>query len=286
MHVYARRDLCAKGEATGTLGLDLTDSRAKVARAREHAQALEREVDLVLEEKKLYTVRIDEVDPQSGWCSIYCTVSDLHEPRLGVIFGDVVDNLRSALDCVVVALAGASGVTPANKHKFPIFDDATAYDCAVGQAGAPRKGGPLGGLRHGTELIEALQPYNTHEDPFASPLWDIREFSNANKHREVSVVVSLIGEGDIQIAHGGRIVGRWRTLGLRPGEQEQEILRVQFAAPYPEASELRVDGQSPFAITFTTPAFMSRQYGAGLDVRALLPYSDSIAEVLDGFAAL
>ena len=271
----------------GSLGLNLVDSRLKVARAREHAETLEREVELVLKKKDLYSIRIGEIDPQSGWCSIYCTISDIAEPLLGVISGDVMHNLRSALDYVVVALAQASGIAPARKHQFPIFDNAVTYQSRVGPPGAPKKNGPLGGIRHGTELVEQLQPYNRHPDPFASPLWDIRCFSNADKHRQISALASLMADSEIQISHGGKIIGRGHSLRL-PGvsEQEQEIFRVRFAPPYPSASQICAQGKTAFAILFTTPAFDKTKHSVGIDVYYLPVCCHYVAEIIERFEAL
>jgi hypothetical protein len=258
-----------------------------VARARELAEALEREVDLVLEKKNLYSIRIGEIDPQSGWCAIYCKVSDIAEPRLGVIFGDVMHNLRSALDYVVVALAQASGTVPARKHQFPILDNAVTYQRRVGPPGAPKKDGPLGGVRYGAQLVEELQPYNRYPDPFASPLWDIRCFSNADKHRQISALASLMAGCEIQISHGGRIMGRCHSFALpRACEQEQEIWRVQFAPPYPSASEICAEGETAFAILFTTPAFDKMRHSAGIDVQLLPTYCDYVAQAVECFEAL
>ena len=273
------------------ISLDLTSSKAKLARAREHFEALQREVAVVLDEQPPYAVRFSEVDPQSGWCSVYITPRDADKERLarlGVIFGDVIHNLRCALDYVVVALVEASGAKVTRSHQFPIYDNAKSYRASVGTPHALNKNGALCGIQHGADLVERLQPYKLEAEPHADPLWHVRRFSNADKHRQVAAVLTLLGPGSIRIVHASPIVGFWAPdeLPLWTAEQEYEVGRRQFAPPYPLASELGVEGNIGVDVTFGTPPIGEEKLGHAIKLPALGECCDHVATVLDRFGLL
>jgi hypothetical protein len=52
---------------------------------------------------------------------------EFHQPRLGVILGEAIHDLRSALDYIIGALAEKSGATLTSGHQFPIFSEKGDY---------------------------------------------------------------------------------------------------------------------------------------------------------------
>jgi hypothetical protein len=234
------------------LGLDLASANAKLARAREHVKTLERETTAGIGESDAYAVRFSEVDPQTGWCSITFIPQHGAKPRLSVILGDIVHNLRCALDYVVTALADASEAKLSSKHQFPIFLDARDYRHNVGTSDKPK--GPLRNIKHGLTLIEQWQPYHSKPDPRTSPLWGIYRFSNADKHREPATF-GAIPVGAFTFDYSGTIVEKDIPEDLPDWapDQEIEVGRIRFDPP--RAEDLRAQGKISLDVRFVTPAF-------------------------------
>jgi hypothetical protein len=49
---------------------DLSAADAKLARAREHLDTMQRAAPLIIKKEPTHAIRFSEVDPQTGWCSI------------------------------------------------------------------------------------------------------------------------------------------------------------------------------------------------------------------------
>jgi hypothetical protein len=73
--------------------------------------------------------------------------------RIGCIVGDVVHNLRTALDYLAWLAVEWNGATPTKKTQFPVCSTSATFSKAVNSqlAGAP---GPF------IQLVESLQPFN------------------------------------------------------------------------------------------------------------------------------
>jgi hypothetical protein len=232
--------------------LDLSAAEAKLARAREHVQTLQGETTAGVGEGHAYAVRFSKVDPQSGWCEMTFVPQHGEKPRLSVILGDVVHNLRCALDYVITALVDASGAKLSSKHQFPIFLDARQYRNHVGTADSPK--GPLRRIKYGLTLIEQWQPYHNKPDPRTSPLWGIYRFSNADKHREPATF-GAIPVGSFKIGYSGILVEQDVPDELpawTPGE-DLKVGRLRFDPP--RAENLRAEGKIALDVRFVTPPF-------------------------------
>jgi hypothetical protein len=168
-----------------SLGLDLSNSEAKIARANEHLASLYAEVASILKERPPYTT-IPVLNQESSCYVIMLRSSDFKETRLGVILGDFIHNLRSALDYITTALVKASpGVELSRKHQFPIFATEQSYT----ETGLRM----LTGIIHGRDLVESLQPFQRKPNPTLDPLFCINHFSNSDKHRVISDYWPVLG---------------------------------------------------------------------------------------------
>jgi hypothetical protein len=99
--------------------------------------------------------------------------------RLGVILGDMVHNLRSALDHLVWQAVLRNGGRPNRSHQFPICDDEKDWNDACNRV--------LRGLDAvDAEAVRDAQPFNVVMKPAA--LSRLREISNEDKHRVVTPV--------------------------------------------------------------------------------------------------
>ncbi len=268
------------------LGLNLSQSDAKLARARLHLDALKGETDRVLKERNPYAIRTSPIHVKSGWCSVLLTPRDFTEYGLGVIVGDLIHNLRSALDYIVTGLVLASGATLTNRHEFPIFTDPADYAKKVGTTAAAKSGGPLAGVTHGLAEIKRLQPYHCQPQTDSDPLFCIQRLSNADKHREISAYMPMLGNANWRLVTVGQIIAQWFPTSLPPWEPDREFVlgRVRFAEPYP--TNIRTEIEMRMDIVFGVPAFGPYPLGYGVTHEILVKTYDHVAMVIDLFKAL
>jgi hypothetical protein len=269
-----------------TIGLDLTVAKAKVARAREHLDLLNTELTATLREKGAYSFRFSEVDPDSGWCSMFLSPSALPEPRFGILLGDFIHNLRSALDYIVTELVQASNARLTMSHQFPIFVDEAGYIAAIGTPQAPKASGPLGGVIYGRELIESLQPYKRRPEPRADQLWCVYRFSNTDKHRYIATRIVVPLGPAVDISYNGTLVEKVdiEEISDWSPDTEHEVARLRFDPPY--ARNLRAHGTMPVAVLFSTDPFGSGPDAVAAHVMALSETCDYISTILDLFELL
>lgn len=236
------------------LGLDLSSSEAKVARAKEHLEALERGVPNDLAADAPYALRFSPVDPSTGWCEVFLVPRQTGKPRLSAVMGDIIHNLRCALDYIVTVLVDASQTKLTTRHQFPIHADESGYIKSVATPASAVKNGPLTGVVHGLGLIEQVQPYKRSPDPRRDPLWHVHRFSNADKHREPATPLVVPG-GAIQISFNGIPVEEAPVAEIPNWSPNDEhlITRIRFDPPH--AYNLRASGPLKVKPYFTTPAF-------------------------------
>jgi hypothetical protein len=130
-----------------------------------------------------------EFDPDTMELVVSALVREPCPLEWGVLVGEILHNLRSALDHLVwelVILETGEAPKPrkpgsTTKTGFPIFETPGGYDGDRGErlmlhgVGAPARA-----------LIRSEQPFHTGED-VASPLWHLHVLSNFDKHRTLHV---------------------------------------------------------------------------------------------------
>lgn len=156
---------------TGTERLVLI--RGKTERAKQHLHDLE-----VARNRFLITdpYRIEcENDPQTGY-NIY-RIFDIQTPpvEIGLITGDLVHNLRSALDHLAYQLVYANGSTHSKQTAFPIWDSASEYQ-------AQRARRVTGMSQTAIDAIDATEPYQGGN---GAGLWVLHYLDIADKHHEL-----------------------------------------------------------------------------------------------------
>jgi hypothetical protein len=224
-----------------SLGLNLSESRAKLARARVHLESAKAEFQRISAERHPYLLRITEINPD-GWCSVIATPTGFPQERVGVVAGDIVHNLRSALDYIVTALVDRSAATLMSKHEFPIFLDAKAYVKNVGDPMKALPGGKLGGIVYGLQEIWRLQPFNEKPDPADSALLRLQWLSNADKHRRVIESEPYIsGDSVVSLVHTGTLLEQIKIPIADSEYREYEVYRLKFALPAP--TQVKIDNQ-------------------------------------------
>jgi hypothetical protein len=205
--------------------------KMKFARADEHLKALKNEVAAFLQSHPYEIITTNDISAGS----LCARVIYRHSPSdlLLMLIGDVLHNLRSALDHLAWSLAG----THANQRtEFPIFLDRTRFH-AVNSQGIPDRGSGLEKV-HGMPLpaqtaIESVQPYQkVHGLPEdREPLWLLHQLSIEDKHRTLNLVAAGVDArlevrtSAIHPAYG--LAGR---TGYLPLEDRQEIYRIPLPA--------------------------------------------------------
>jgi len=160
--------------------------RVKVERAKKHLR------DLATEVLSLHNTAVVMSDPNTGLSPQ--SVSVLHPnnfqelPTLSfevvAIAGDVVHNLRSALDHLAqqLVLVGLNPATPITDKELRQIEFPIAETLAKYEADKARK---VKGMRpEAIEAIDRLKPYKGGNDA----LWRIHELDNIDKHRTLFTV--------------------------------------------------------------------------------------------------
>jgi hypothetical protein len=268
------------------LGLDLAPSKAKLARAREHAKTLVREATEGVKQHTTHTVRITPVDPESGWFSITMIPEKIDKPELSVILGDVIHNLRSALDYLIPPLVEAGGAKLSTKHEFPIYLDPGDYAAKVGSKTKANVKGPLRHITHAWPRLPTGSRTTTQGNPETDPLWGIHRFSNADKHRQLTAFAFVpTGELRLDSSTGSRIVERDEIEEITEWEPNDElpIGRVRFEPPDP--GKIRAAGQVRLEVRFFTPRF-GKENKLSLKLSTVPGLVDDVGKVIDSFKLL
>ena len=171
-------------EAGEPMGMSLTANermiliKVKVERARKHLAEFEDDASK-FRESYLYVVG-PKKNPETGKRHIDKPVKvPVASFTLIAVAGDVIQNLRSALDHLVyqLVLVGSPGVEPSKEVGFPICDSARSYEIA--------KVRKLKGVRsEAISKIDSIKPYKDGNDD----LWKLHKCNNIDKHRALLTI--------------------------------------------------------------------------------------------------
>lgn len=168
----------------------LVGVRAKLDRAEDHFAALTAQVSAFLDDEP-YGVK-EHLDAETGGYSLSIEIRKEPPPLLSVIVGDLVHNLRSALDHLAWQLVLANGKTPTGSTQFPIFSQQPASDSELRRWSARVKGMSP----EVVEQIAAIQPYTVGDNARAYGLAILNAFSNGDKHKLPLACVAAIAKHD------------------------------------------------------------------------------------------
>jgi hypothetical protein len=160
--------------------------RIKIERAIKHMHELQAEVQSFLDMQP-YKVGVKR-DPDTRRLIYYVLSVEQPPPLIAAITGDILQNLRSALDHLAYHLAdiGTAGKGPFRHIYFPISENATKY-----HADLPKK---VKGIRpDAIKAIDALKPYGGGNDIF----WRLHRLNNIDKHRLLVTVGSAYNSVNI-----------------------------------------------------------------------------------------
>jgi hypothetical protein len=157
----------------------------KIRRADEHLATLDRKIDEFLADDQLCTIL-----PHSEGLEHWFEIVEFKQPptSISLVMGDVLTNLRAALDHIVYSLSDPA--KRGDKSWFPITLGRHDFKS---QAGACLRGVSAKPLA----FIEAQQPYNRPKgaSPGEEPLAVLNQLVNLDKHRYVQTAL-----GDVQLS--------------------------------------------------------------------------------------
>jgi hypothetical protein len=206
------------------LHLDLDGCFEKLGRAQEHLESIDELLRLFFDSDPYGAT--SEVEREHGWHVFKVEVRRQPPLRLGVIMGEYAHQVRSAFDHFAFALARAHlGKQPKAVIGFPMETSRTAY----------RKKAAHRLNRHiphdWAAFIEALQPYDAHNDPLAL----LERFWNTDKHQTVvalppAIVSSLFPSFYPHVAikerrprRGARLVDGTEVVRARPFDPQPHM---------------------------------------------------------------
>jgi hypothetical protein len=161
--------------------------RLKLDRAHEHFLAVNEEIGRYLDSQP-YKI-VSNVQPSDQHLVLF-EFHVISEPplRFGVILGDYIQNIRTALDYLACELVIKNGGAVNVKTQFPILD------CRPkDERGQPKLPKIHGGVAPNVlTIIESLQPYTRGKDALHHPLSILGHLSDIDKHRFLHTTVACI----------------------------------------------------------------------------------------------
>jgi hypothetical protein len=151
--------------------------RVKTERANEHVRDLESRIETFWAEDAKEVVPEDQTEP--GY--INCRVQGLSDipPYWGVLIGDALHNLRSALDHLIGHLIESNNGKISDSTQFPIKKTSDAFKSSL-------KTEVKGISDPALKVLKALKPYKGGNDL----LWRLHRLNIADKHKMLVPVVA------------------------------------------------------------------------------------------------
>jgi len=153
----------------------LEGSYAKLRRAREHLDALH-EAGQAFMDGEPYKVTSQR---EGEWEVAYVEVRWEPPIELSTVFGDFLQNLRSALDHLMWQLVTLDGGTPGGATSFPIFEKPEDFE---GKRGRDRMHGLSTAHQN---ALRQLQPYPGHDSVRSRALEFVNFYARVDRHRVI-----------------------------------------------------------------------------------------------------
>lgn len=213
----------------------LASARIKVKRADKHLDDLQNMVEAYLAREPYTVVREEEDQPRRiVWrLRIKEPIPDI----FSAVIGDVIHNLRCALDHLTWSLVIANSEVPGEHTMFPVLSNPKELDSAV-------RGRVKGASPRAMRLIKRLKPYDRGIQPF----WIIHRLDNIDKHR---LLLALFASSETVhlnlvpvLEHLARELGKDpagfdpMTIGIRPKDRCVEDGAIFFAINNPSGVEM------------------------------------------------
>lgn len=157
------------------MSASLSDPLAKLRRAGDHLNALHIAAQAFIDRQPYQIITEQEAE---GWRVFYLKVREPPPIELGTVFGDLLHNLRSALDNLVTQLILLNDKPVPRITGFPVFDKERKFKAV----GVKR----INGVRSDhAAIIEGLQPYHGRTDATARAVELLSSYANLDRHKLV-----------------------------------------------------------------------------------------------------
>lgn len=182
---------------------------AKLNRADQHLTTLNDEIQAFINgDPPPFGLSVPYFDPDTEWHTVYGIVEEQPPARLGVLLGDVVHNIRSALDHLIWQLVILDGGSPrggSRGNAFPIALTEAQWNTARSQH--------LAGVAEAhKQIIETVQPFKRGESADQTYLGWLRFLSDTDKHQIVHPMAAIMhddptGDVSFEVTRGpGQVV--------------------------------------------------------------------------------
>jgi hypothetical protein len=251
----------------------LVESRYKIARAKEHDRVLYAEIRKFLNANP-YTL-IKEYDREQ---SRYLLKLKIDEPmpqgRWGLIIGDCVHNLRSALDYIAWRLARS--LASDRITLFPIYDTQAEFEEMASRRRLDLRIHP-----DAVAAIRDVQPYKRAK-PKDDLLWFLQELDARDKHKLINMTQTQAAGGfvgapaseQIKVAYGGMDDGAIVAEIKFPSGTPQSEMKVKIKPRFDIAFErgiLSPDGlEGGFPVNTYIPQIINRVIKVTLEFERLI----------------
>lgn len=207
----------------------LASVRLKVKRAELHRKTLDDEGQAWVKRQKAAVIHNTDTEPPWHRLVVDAKAWEEPPPHWGIVLGDLIHNLRSALDHMIWQLVLANNRTPGRNNQFPIYShkpSPDAYGACVKGVADPAKA-----------KIRKLQPYMRPQRPEPEPLEIIGFLSNIDKHQTIhaaATIVSQLNHTNFDFTPRGEREAtaeiRWNQSVGKPPHQA-ELVAVRFDPP-------------------------------------------------------
>ena len=177
--------------------------RLKIERANKHIRELQAAI-LAFNATNPHEISAKR-DSQMRKLIYYILRAEPVPVEIAMISGDILHNLRSALDHLAYQLfmVGTGGVGDPRHVYFPIFDDAAKYKTGAG--------GKVKGMRQdAVDAIDAIKPYKGGNDT----LWRLHKLDNIDKHRLLITVGASFSNFNVGQHLGPKFAEMMKAQGL------------------------------------------------------------------------
>jgi hypothetical protein len=175
---------------------------AKLDRTSEQLEGLEAKWQTFLTDEQPHAFGIHH-DPKAGLYYVKFEIDKSTPLYFSVLVGEIVHNLRSALDHLANEIVERHTRKSSSKAAFPIYSDEAAWRRDVEDprnALGKKRRGPLHGIPAGSDAwtyIEDAQPYKCGERAEFHPLAELSDLSNRDKHRVIHATYLYPARGSL-----------------------------------------------------------------------------------------
>jgi hypothetical protein len=236
----------------------LAGAKAKLDRAEEQLDAQDREWVEWREREEPWGADCEVGDEGKRLIFVFKMLKPV-PLRFGVIAGEIVHDMRSALDHLASYLVELHGSKPTLTTAWPLEPSSWGWARKVErrrrswQIWRKKGGGPLSGIPRDSDawaLIKRSQPYIRSDQARDDPLWTLHQLWNADKHRALHAIPiyphpeHLLKEGFTFPSGIAPIESKVLVSGRRPLRDGLKLAVVMFdraVSPMQVQITLRVD---------------------------------------------